>query len=96
MIDHVVQEPLPDDRVAIRWTELGTRADDAELCEVVFSLDELAAMERGEVVFDPAPITRQPLDEAIAETQARLKDLEEWRDAAVHTWPELKSQGRRK
>jgi hypothetical protein len=75
MID-LKRELLPGDLVRYTWTDARTR----ELCEVTFTLDELAAMQRGEVVARPAPIERENLDEAIAALRARQDQIRAHRD----------------
>jgi hypothetical protein len=83
--DHIVREHLPDDRVLFRWTDV----ERAEVCEVTFELDELAAMERREVISDPSPVRRWPLGDAIAATESRLEGLRHRRDQLRRNFPEL-------
>lgn len=72
MIADPKTELLDGDRVAVRWTDVERR----EVCEAVFGLDQLAQMERGEVVHNPPPIRRTSLDDEIASLRARQSQIE--------------------
>jgi hypothetical protein len=85
----LITEPLPGDRVALRWTDPARR----EVCEAVFELDQLAAMERGEVVHNPPSIERTNLDDAIASLEARQEGIEVRKADLLDRYPDLGEEG---
>jgi hypothetical protein len=89
MILDVQQELLPGDRVRLRWTD----AIAGQLCEATYTLDELAAMQRGEVIADPAPVERVDLDAAISALEARQEGLDVRRRDLLDQHPELGEEG---
>jgi hypothetical protein len=85
-------QPLGGDQVLVRWTELGARPDDAMLCEGEWSVDELAAAQRGEADLDLATIREWPLADRLATLRAERDQLTARRDEMVNQNPELKSR----
>lgn len=86
-------EPVDGDHVLVRWTEPGERVEDAMLCEGVWTLEEMAAAQRGEADLDIAPIREWPLAEVTATAKARLEGIRTRRDELVNEFPGLKSRG---
>jgi hypothetical protein len=84
-------EPVDGDRVLVRWTEFGARPDTAMLCEATWTVDQLAAAQRGEADLDLAPIREWPLADRLATLRAERDQLTARRDALVNQFPELKA-----
>lgn len=84
-------EPVDGDRVRVAWTEPSTRPEDAMLCEGIWSVDALAAAQRGEADLDISPIREWPLAEVTAASRARLEGLRARRDELVNKYPALKA-----
>jgi hypothetical protein len=89
MLD-LVREQVGDDQVRFRWTDASGQV--AEVVEATWTLDELAAMERGELVPHPDEFARQPLAEALADARAERASILRRRAATLARHPGIDSE----